>query len=71
MIIGLDDNGNFVDIKDSKKLPEDLPNKCRNILCIIPSVNSEKTLYRDLQKFVNIGLLKEIGEKKVRKHDLP
>lgn len=45
LIIGLDDNGNFVDIKDSKKLSEDLPNKYSNILCIITSVNSEKTLY--------------------------
>lgn len=32
---------------------------------------SEKTLYRDLQELVNRGLLKELGEKKGRKYELP
>jgi ATP-dependent DNA helicase RecG len=42
LIIGLDDNGNPVGIKDSKKLLEDLPNKFRDVLGIIPNVKLEK-----------------------------
>ncbi|GAB6274709.1 MAG: helix-turn-helix domain-containing protein [Peptococcaceae bacterium] len=38
LLIGVDDNGNPVGVKDSKKLLEDLPNKFRDILGIIPSV---------------------------------
>lgn len=37
---------------------------------LIPDV-SEKTVYRDLQELVNRGLLKELGEKKGRKYELP
>ena len=48
LIIGLDDNGNPVGIKDAKKLLEDLPNKCRDILGIIPSVKSEKKKGKDI-----------------------
>lgn len=42
LLIGVDDNGNPVGVKDSKKLLEDLPNKFRDILGIIPSVQLEK-----------------------------
>lgn len=42
LLIGVDDNGNPVGLEDSKKLLEDLPNKFRDILGIIPSVRLEK-----------------------------
>lgn len=48
MIIGLNDNGNPVEVKDFKKLLENLPNKCRDILGIIPSVKSEKKKGKDI-----------------------
>lgn len=41
LLIGVDDNGNPVGLEDSKKLLEDLPNKFRDILGIIPSVRLE------------------------------
>jgi ATP-dependent DNA helicase RecG len=48
LIIGLDDNGNPVGIKDSKKLLEDLPNKFRDVLGIIPNVKLEKKRGKDI-----------------------
>ena len=39
LIIGKDDNGNIVGLDNASKLLEDLPNKVRNALGIIPSVN--------------------------------
>ncbi len=42
LLIGVDDTGNPVGVKDSKKLLEDLPNKFRDILGIIPSLKLEK-----------------------------
>lgn len=50
LIIGVDDNGNPIGVKKSKKLLEDIPNKIRNILVIIPSVKIEKEgrIYRKL-----------------------
>ena len=48
LIIGVDDNGNPIGIKDTKKLLEDLPNKFRDILGIIPSVIFEKKKGRDI-----------------------
>lgn len=48
LIIGVDDNGNLIGIKDSKKLLEDLPNKCRNILGIIPSVQLKREKDKDI-----------------------
>jgi len=42
LIIGVDDNGNPIGVKKSKKLLEDIPNKIRNKLGIIPSVKIEK-----------------------------
>ena len=42
LIIGIDDKGNPVGIKYSKKLLEDIPNKVRNKLGVIPSVEINK-----------------------------
>ncbi|ABX31960.1 putative transcriptional regulator [Petrotoga mobilis SJ95] len=42
LLIGVDDNGKPVGVEDSKKLLEDLPNKLRDTLGIIPSVRLEK-----------------------------
>ena len=39
LIIGVDDNGKPVGLRNAKKLLEDLPNKIRNKLGVIPSVN--------------------------------
>lgn len=48
LIIGVDDNGNPVGVKKSKKLLEDIPNKIRNKLGIIPSVKIEKVEGKDI-----------------------
>ena len=48
LIIGVDDNGNPIGVKKSKKLLEDIPNKIRNILGIIPSVKIEKVEDEDM-----------------------
>ena len=37
--IGIDDPGNVVGVKDSKKLMEDIPNKIQNYLGIIADIN--------------------------------
>lgn len=37
--IGIDDNGNVIGVKDSKKLMEDIPNKIQNTLGIVADVN--------------------------------
>lgn len=42
LIIGLDDRGEPVGVKNSKKLLEDIPNKVKDILGIIPDVDIEK-----------------------------
>jgi len=52
LIIGTDDNGNPIGIKNSKKLLEDIPNKVRNKLGIIPSVNIEKRKNKEVIKVV-------------------
>lgn len=39
LIIGVDDDGNPVEMKNSKKTMEHIPNKARNKISIIPSVN--------------------------------
>jgi len=52
LIIGVDDNGNPVGIKNSKKLLVDIPNKVRNKLGIIPSVNIEKRRNKEVVKVV-------------------
>ena len=41
LYIGIDDNGNVVPLKDISKLLEDIPNKIRNHLGIIPKIFSE------------------------------
>ncbi|HOT60183.1 MAG TPA: putative DNA binding domain-containing protein, partial [Spirochaetales bacterium] len=41
LYIGIDDNGNVVPLKDVYKLLEDIPNKIKNHLGIIPKVFSE------------------------------
>ncbi len=51
LIIGVDDDGNPTGIKNSKKLLENIPNKVRNKLGIIPSVNVEK---RNNKEVINV-----------------
>jgi len=48
LIVGVDDNGNPIGVKKSKKLLEDIPNKIRNKLGIIPSVKVEKVEDKDI-----------------------
>ena len=48
LIIGVDDNGHPIGVNKSKKLLEDIPNKIRNILGIIPSVKIEKVGEKDI-----------------------
>lgn len=48
LIIGVDDNGNPIGVKKSKKLLEDIPNKIRNKLGIIPSVKIKKVEDKDI-----------------------
>lgn len=52
MIIGVDDDGNPVGIKNSKKLLENIPNKVRNKLGIMPSVNIEKRRNKEVVRVV-------------------
>ena len=42
LLIGVDDRGNFIGVKNSKKLLEDLPNKILDILGIIPKIKLDK-----------------------------
>jgi len=48
LIVGVDDNGNPIGVKKSKKLLEDIPNKIRNKLGLIPSVKIEKVGDKDI-----------------------
>ena len=48
LIIGVDDNGNPIGVEKTKKLLEDIPNKIRNKLGIIPSVEIERIEDRDI-----------------------
>lgn len=41
MIIGVDDKGKPIGVEDAKKLFEDVPNKIKDILGIIPKVIDE------------------------------
>ncbi len=43
LYIGKDDHGHIVDVDNSKKLMEDLPNKITSILGIVPIVNLHQT----------------------------
>jgi ATP-dependent DNA helicase RecG len=44
----VDDNGNFIGVKNAKKLMEDIPNKVRNKLGIIPSVEIKQKENREI-----------------------
>ena len=48
LIIGMGDNGKLVSIKNSKKLLEDLPNKIRNILGLIPIIRLDSKNNREM-----------------------
>jgi len=48
LIIGVDDNGNPVGVKNSIKLLEDLPNKIRDILGLIPKIKLGKKKGKDI-----------------------
>ncbi len=51
IFIGKDDEGNVVDLKDAKKLLEEIPNKVRDTLGILIDVNLHQT---DKGKFIEI-----------------
>lgn len=51
IFIGKDDTGNVVDLKDAKKLLEEIPNKVKDTLGIIVDVNLHQT---DKGKFIEI-----------------
>lgn len=51
IFIGKDDSGNVVDLRDAKKLLEEIPNKVRDILGILVDVNLHQT---DQGKFIEI-----------------
>ncbi|MDG6224049.1 MAG: helix-turn-helix domain-containing protein [Candidatus Thermoplasmatota archaeon] len=42
LVVGIDDNGNLIGVKNAKKLLEDIPNKIKNKLSIIPHVNLDE-----------------------------
>ncbi|HON84262.1 MAG TPA: ATP-binding protein, partial [Caldisericia bacterium] len=48
LIIGVDDYGNPVGVENSTKLLEDLPNKIRDILGLIPKIKLEKKKGKDI-----------------------
>ncbi|MBE8540162.1 ATP-binding protein [Geoglobus acetivorans] len=50
MFVGVDDDGNPVEVKDLKKLLEDLPNKIKNKLGILASVSLEKIRGKEVIK---------------------
>jgi ATP-dependent DNA helicase RecG len=50
--IGLDDNGKVVGLHDSKKLMEDIPNKSKSILGLIPDVNLHQSSSGDYIEIV-------------------
>lgn len=50
LLIGLDDKGKPVGLKNSAKLLEDIPNRIRNKLGIIPSVKLEKDKNKEIMR---------------------
>jgi ATP-dependent DNA helicase RecG len=52
LYIGKDDNGNVVDIKNTKKLMEDLPNKITTVLGIVVDVNLHETAQGDFIEII-------------------
>ena len=47
LIIGIDDKGNAIGVEKAKKLLEDVPNKIKDILGIIPKVIAERKKGKD------------------------
>jgi len=47
LIIGIDDKSNFIGVKNSKKLLENLPNKIKSVLGITPNVEIKKNKGKD------------------------
>ena len=41
--IGIDDSGNIIGLKNSKKLLEDIPNKIKNAMGIVADINLEES----------------------------
>ena len=50
LVIGLDDKGKPVGLKNSAKLLEDIPNRIRNKLGIIPSIKIEKDKNKEIMR---------------------
>jgi len=50
LIIGVDDKGNPVGLKNARKLLEDIPNKVKDILGLIPQVKLEKKRGKEVIK---------------------
>ena len=51
--IGIDDNGNPVELKNIKKLMEDIPNKIKNTIGIVPKVN---LVERDGKQLIEVNI---------------
>jgi len=51
--IGIDDNGNPVELKNIKKLMEDIPNKIKNTIGIVPKVN---LIERDGKQLIEVNI---------------
>jgi len=52
LLIGIDDNGNIVGVKNAKKMLEDLPNKITTILGIVAVVNLHETEQGDFIEII-------------------
>jgi len=50
LVIGLDDKGKPIGLKNSSKLLEDIPNRIRNKLGIIPSIKLEKDKNKEIMR---------------------
>jgi len=61
LLIGLDDKGKPVGLKNSAKLLEDIPNRIRNKLGIIPSVKLEKDKNKEIMR-IGISPSQELPE---------
>jgi len=48
LVIGVDDNGNPIGVENSRRLLEDIPNKVRNKLGVIPSVEVQQKGGKDI-----------------------
>lgn len=48
LVIGVDDNGNHIGVENSRRLLEDIPNKVRNKLGVIPSVEVQQKGGKDI-----------------------